>query len=141
MDCFRIILPTFWTERHIIPVLKVVVEGSARMHPCPQIQLLFEDHQLGAKLEILALYLKDLVLQIEDQLHQLGVARFFHYFSDLVERAQWIHLRHPLYIYFAFSRSLSARFRLPNGELAASKKAGDRCRNQEQPDCQEEAKR
>ena len=35
------------------------------MHPCRQVQLLFEACQLGGKFEVVALYRKDVFLQIE----------------------------------------------------------------------------
>jgi hypothetical protein len=38
------------------------------LHPCRQVQLLFEACQLGGKFEVVALYRKDVFLQIEDYL-------------------------------------------------------------------------
>ncbi len=38
------------------------------MHPCRQVQLLFKACQLGGKFEVVALYRKDVLLQIEGQL-------------------------------------------------------------------------
>jgi hypothetical protein len=89
---FPTALPAFRAERHIVPVLKVVTERRARVHPCPQIRLSFEANQLGDKFEILAHQRKELALQLEDQLHQLGVVAFRDYVPDLFERAKWVHL-------------------------------------------------
>jgi hypothetical protein len=36
------------------------------MHPCRQVQLLFETCELGGKFEVVALNRKDVFLQIED---------------------------------------------------------------------------
>jgi hypothetical protein len=68
MNCAPTALPAFRTERHVVPVLKVAIGRWTSMHPCRQVQLLFEACQLGGKFEVVALYRKVVFLQIEDYL-------------------------------------------------------------------------
>ena len=86
-------LPAFWTERNVVSLQKIVIGWWTSVHPCRQVQLLFEVCQFGGKFEVVAFYRKDFFLQIKDQPHQLAVGGVSDYFPDLFERAEWVHLR------------------------------------------------
>ena len=93
MNCVPIVLPAFRAEGHVVPLLKVVIERWARTHPCRQVRLMLEACQFGGKGEVVALYLEDVFLQIEDELYKLAVGGVFDYSPDLFECAERFHLR------------------------------------------------
>jgi hypothetical protein len=92
MNCVPLDLPAFWAEGHIVTFLKVIIERWARVHLCQQLQLSFKGCQLSGKFEAATLYREDLFLQIENKLYKLAVLRFFDYFPNHFERADWIHV-------------------------------------------------
>jgi len=59
-------LPAFRTERNVVSVQKVTIGWWTSVHPCRQVQLLFEVCQFRGKFEVMAFYRKDFFLQIED---------------------------------------------------------------------------
>ena len=59
-------LPAFRTERNVVSVQKVAIGWWTSVHPCRQVQLLFEVCQFRDKFEVMAFYRKEFFLQIED---------------------------------------------------------------------------
>jgi hypothetical protein len=59
-------LPAFRTERNVVSVHKLAIGWWTSVHPCRQVQLLFQGCQFGGKFEVVAFYRKNFFLQIED---------------------------------------------------------------------------
>ena len=86
-------LPAFRTEGSLVSLQKIVIGSWTSVHPCRQVQLLFEGCQFGGKFEVVAFCRENFFLQIKDQPHQLAVGGVSDYFPDLFERVEWVHLR------------------------------------------------